>query len=183
MTIPRNLSNLAPGANSTGVLAPTKGGTGSSTTFTLGSVVFAGSSGVYTQANSQLFWDNTNNRLGIGTATPAAKFDLVGDYKEGVVTANTGTAYTISLATGTFQILTLTGNCTFTFPTATAGQSFMMFLKQDATGSRTVTWPAVVKWPSSTAPTITATASKGDKFVFTADGTNWLGSVAGQNYL
>ena len=104
-------------------------------------------------------------------------------YTEETVTANTSTTYTISLADGTLQILTLTGNCTFTFPTATAGQSFMMFLKQDATGSRTVTWPAAVKWPSSTAPTITATASKGDKFVFTADGTNWLGSVAGQNYL
>jgi len=104
-------------------------------------------------------------------------------YTEETVTANTSTAYTVSLANGTFQILTLTGNCTFTFPTATAGQSFMMFLKQDATGSRTVTWPVAVKWPSSTAPTITATASKGDKFVFTADGTNWLGSVAGQNYL
>jgi hypothetical protein len=104
-------------------------------------------------------------------------------YTEETVTANTSTAYTISLTGGSFQILTLTGNCTFTFPTATAGQSFMMFLKQDATGSRTVTWPAAVKWPSSTAPTITATASKGDKFVFTADGTNWLGSVAGQAYL
>jgi len=104
-------------------------------------------------------------------------------YTEETVTANTSTSYTILLTDGTFQILTLTGNCTFTFPTATAGQSFMMFLKQDATGSRTVTWPAAVKWPSSTAPTITATASKGDKFVFTADGTNWLGSVAGQNYL
>lgn len=124
-----------------------------------------------------------NGNVGIGTSSPGVKFDLAGDYKEGVVTANTSTAYTISLASGTLQILTLTGSCTFTFPTATAGQSFMMFLKQDATGSRTVTWPASVKWPSSTAPTITATASKGDKFVFTADGTNWLGSVAGQNYL
>jgi hypothetical protein len=104
-------------------------------------------------------------------------------YTEETITANTGTAYTIAIINGTFQILTLTGNCTFTFPTPTAGQSFMMFLKQDGTGSRTATWPASVKWPSSTAPTITSTASKGDKFVFTADGTNWLGSVAGQNYL
>jgi len=31
MTIPRNLSNLAPGAGSTGVLDPTKGGTGAAT--------------------------------------------------------------------------------------------------------------------------------------------------------
>lgn len=126
---------------------------------------------------------DTSQNVGIGTGSPGAKLDVAGDYKEGVVTANTSTAYTISLASGTIQILTLTGNCTFTFPTATSGKSFTLILKQDATGSRTATWPAAVKWPSSTAPTITATASKADKYVFTADGTNWFGSNAGQNYL
>lgn len=117
----------------------------------------------------------TNKTIQAGTFTDG--------YTEEVTTANTSTAYTIDLTGGTLQILTLTGNCTFTFPTPTAGQSFTMFLKQDATGSRTVTWPASVKWPSSTAPTITSTASKGDKYVFTADGTYWWGSVAGQAYL
>jgi hypothetical protein len=103
-------------------------------------------------------------------------------YTEEVATANTGTAYTIDLAGGSVQILTLTGNCTFTFPTATAGRSFILILKQDGTGSRTATWPAAVKWPAGTAPTITSTASKSDKYIFTADGTNWIGSNAGQNY-
>jgi len=104
-------------------------------------------------------------------------------YTEEVVTANTSTAYTVDLANGSVQILTLTGNCTFTFPTATAGKGFTMLLKQDGTGSRTVTWPSSVKWPASTAPTITSTASKGDKYVFVGDGTYWWGSNAGQNYL
>jgi hypothetical protein len=103
-------------------------------------------------------------------------------YTEEVATANTSTAYTVDLANGSVQILTLTGNCTFTFPTATAGRSFIMILKQDGTGSRTVTWPSAVKWPAGTAPTITSTASKADKYIFTADGTNWIGSNAGQNY-
>lgn len=106
-------------------------------------------------------------------------------YTEEYFTANTGTAYTIDLNNGTVQKLTLTGNCTFTFPTATAGKSFMILLTQDGTGSRTVTWPSVtnrVRWPGSTAPTITATAGRCDKYVFTADGTQWLGSNAGQNY-
>lgn len=120
--------------------------------------------------------------MGIGTASPLAKFDLVGDYREGVVTANTGTAYTINTATGTLQILTLTGNCTFTFPALVAGESFTLLLRQDATGSRTVTWPASVRWPGNTAPTITATASRTDKYIFTCDGTRWYGSNAGQNY-
>jgi hypothetical protein len=116
----------------------------------------------------------TNKTIEAGTFTNG--------YTEEVATANTSTAYTIDLANGTVQILTLTGNCTFTFPTATAGRSFIMLLKQDGTGSRTVTWPSAVKWPSATAPTITATASKLDKYVFTADGTNWYGSDAGKNY-
>jgi hypothetical protein len=131
-------------------------------------------------SGADLVYNGTN--FGVGVASPAAKFDLGGDYKEKVNTANTGTAYTINLSDGTIQILTLTGNCTFTFPTATAGKSFMILLKQDATGSRTVTWPAAVKWPNSTAPTITSTASRLDKYVFTADGTNWYGSNGGQNY-
>lgn len=116
----------------------------------------------------------TNKTIEAGTFTNG--------YTEEVATANTGTTYTIDLANGTVQILTLTGNCTFTFPTATAGRSFILFLKQDGTGSRTATWPAAVKWPGGTAPTITSTASKADKYVFTADGTNWVGSNAGQNY-
>lgn len=53
----------------TGTLPVGNGGTGTSTAFTAGSVVFAGTSGVYTQDNANLFWDDTNNKLGIGTTT------------------------------------------------------------------------------------------------------------------
>jgi hypothetical protein len=116
----------------------------------------------------------TNKTIEAGTFTNG--------YTEETVTANTGTAYTINLANGSVQILTLTGSCTYTFPTPTAGRSFILIQKQDGTGSRAVTWPAVVKWPGGTAPTITSAASKADKFIFTADGSNWLGSNAGQNY-
>jgi hypothetical protein len=117
----------------------------------------------------------TNKTIEAGTFTNG--------YTEEVATANTSTAYTIDLANGTVQILTLTDNCVYTFPTPVAGQSFILIQKQDATGSRTVTWPASVKWPGATAPTLTATAAKADKFIFTAiDDTSWLGSVAGQNY-
>ena len=63
------------------VITPTYGGTGTGTTFTQGSVVFAGASGVYGQKNNKLFWDNTNNRLGIGTATPSVELDLWGSFK------------------------------------------------------------------------------------------------------
>ena len=58
---------------SSGTLATDQGGTGTSTSFTAGSVVFAGASGVYSQNNSNFFWDNTNARLGIGSASPSVK--------------------------------------------------------------------------------------------------------------
>jgi hypothetical protein len=53
-----------------GTLGVANGGTGTGTAFTAGSVVFAGASGVYSQDNANLFWDNSNDRLGIGTAAP-----------------------------------------------------------------------------------------------------------------
>ena len=115
----------------------------------------------------------TNKTIEAGTFTNG--------YTEEVNTANTSTAYTISLADGSFQILTLTGSATITMPTATAGKSFILLLKQDGTGSRTVTW-STVKWSGGTAPTITATASKQDIFSFFADGTNWYGTTVAQNY-
>jgi len=59
-----------------GTLNVANGGTGTNTTFTAGSVVFAGASGVYTQDNANLFWDNSNDRLGIGTATPSVPLDV-----------------------------------------------------------------------------------------------------------
>lgn len=55
----------------------TYGGTGTSTLFTQGSVVFAGTSGVYSQNNSKFFWDNTNIRLGINTASPNTNLTIV----------------------------------------------------------------------------------------------------------
>lgn len=118
--------------------------------------------------------------LASGSTLTAAVF--AGGYTEQTNVADTSTAYTIDLSNGSVQVLTLTGNATLTFPAPVAGKGLTILLKQDATGSRSVSWPASVKWPSITAPTITTTASKLDKFVFISDGTYWYGSTAGQNY-
>jgi hypothetical protein len=54
-----------------GILPVANGGTNKSS-WTAGSVVFAGASGTsLTQDNTNFFWDDANNRLGIGTATPS----------------------------------------------------------------------------------------------------------------
>ncbi len=41
------------------------------TSATAGSILFTGTPGVLSQDNNNLFWNDTNNRLGIGTATPS----------------------------------------------------------------------------------------------------------------
>jgi hypothetical protein len=62
----------------TNPLTPANGGTGTATTFTSGSVVFAGTLGVYNQRNANFFWDNTNYRLGIGTTSPGVSLAVGG---------------------------------------------------------------------------------------------------------
>jgi len=103
----------------------------------------------------------------------------VNNYTEGVVSiGNSSTSQTLSLTSGTVQTVTMTGNCTFTMPTATAGKSFILIAVQDGTGSRTATFTSV-KWAGGTAPTLTTTATTGrDILTFVADGTNWYGTYA-----
>jgi hypothetical protein len=105
----------------------------------------------------------------------------VTNYVETPYSANSSTAITLALTNGTVQIITLTGNATITMPTAVSGKSFIMFLRQDATGSRTVTW-STVNWSGGTAPTITSTASKQDIYSFFSDGTSWYGIAVGTNF-
>jgi hypothetical protein len=85
------LSAAASGANSditslSGLTTPLsvgQGGTGTATAFTAGSVVFGGASGVYSQDNANFFWDDTNNRLGIGTTSPVYKLEARTDAVSG----------------------------------------------------------------------------------------------------
>ena len=113
--------------------------------------------------------------------TPTLNNSTVTNYVESVVAIGTvTTTNTIALTNGTVQTATLTAStaCTFTMPTATAGKSFILLLKQAATtGNGTATFTGV-KWGTAGAPTITATAGKMDILTFVADGTNWYGSAA-----
>ena len=96
--------------------------------------------------------------------------------------ASSGTTETLPApSTATLHDITLTDNCTITLPTAVAGQSFTLLLRQDGDGSRTVTWASAL-WAGGTAPTLTTTASAIDILVFICiDGTNWMGFVSGQD--
>jgi len=161
-----------------GTLAVANGGTGI-TSFGTGVATWLGTP---TSANLiSVVSDETGSGVLVFNNTPSLTNPTVTNYVETPYSANSSTAITLALTNGTVQIITLTGNATITMPTAVSGKSFIMFLKQDATGSRTVTW-STVKWAGGTAPTITSTASRQDIYSFFSDGTNWYGVTVGQNY-
>ncbi len=56
------------------------GGTGAPTFFapTAGSILFAGTGGILQQDNASFFFDDTNNRLGLGTTSPLATLNILG---------------------------------------------------------------------------------------------------------
>lgn len=87
--------------------------------------------------------------------------------------------FDISRATAGTHDLLLTGNPTFTLSGAFTDKATDMriILRQDGTGSRTVTWPGSVSWVKGSAPVLQTAASAVDTIgLLTVDaGTTWLG--------
>ncbi len=82
----------------TGTLPVTNGGTGT-TSFTAGSVVFSNGT-IITQDNANFFWDDSNNRLGIGTSSPSEKLHVLvtsGSVAGRIETTATGTTLLAAL--------------------------------------------------------------------------------------
>jgi hypothetical protein len=93
-----------------------------------------------------------------------------------------GATVTFNMAASNIHTVTLGGNRTLAVSNVSAGQCFIINLKQDGTGSRTVTWFSGISWAGGSAPTLTTTASKTDTlgFICTSVGA-YLGYVVGQN--
>lgn len=82
------------------------------------------------------------------------------------------------------RFITLTANSTINFPHGgRRGGMYTLVVKQDATGSRTLSFTAqnaglgsgTWKWAGGSAPTLTTTASKIDVLTFIYDGTDMIG--------
>ena len=111
------------------------------------------------------------NVAGIVTAGNGVK--VTGNYTENI-TAVSGTA--VDCSTASYFTKTITGATTFTFTNVPTGVAYAFTFEVTLNGSNAITWPASVKWPADTAPTITD--GKTQVFVFLTDdgGTRWRGS-------
>jgi hypothetical protein len=96
-----------------------------------------------------------------------------------VAVGTVGATVTLGL-TGTIQTATLTSNtpCTVTMPAVSNGASFVLYLRQPATGTPTTATFSSVRWGTAGAPVITAVLGRMDILTFFSDGTNWYGQAA-----
>ena len=94
-----------------------------------------------------------------------------------------GGTITFDMNESNTHMTTLGGTRTLAVSNVASGQKFMLRLKQDSTGSRTVNWFSAISWAEGgTAPTLTTTASKADLFGFLCtSGGYYDGFVIGQN--
>lgn len=100
-----------------------------------------------------------------------------------VTTLTDGANIAWDLAANQVARVTLGGNRTLSNPTnKVEGNVYVLVVKQDGTGGRTLSFSSDYKFAGGTAPTITTTASKADVLTFVCEGTNLLG-VASQSFL
>ena len=99
--------------------------------------------------------------------------DVSGSARSSIVTV---AALDINCSVGNFFTKTIAANSTFTFSNAPSARAYSFTLELTHT-SGSVTWPAAVSWPGSTAPTLTT--NKVHLFMFITDdaGTSWRGAA------
>ena len=84
-------------------------------------------------------------------------------------------ATTVDWTNGQKQEISLTSSPTLTFSAPSGVGNFLLRVIQDGVGSRIITWPASVKWPGGSAPTLSTAASSIDIVSFYYNGTNYYG--------
>jgi plastocyanin len=97
-------------------------------------------------------------------------------------TATDGATVTFNLASNNKHQVTIAGNRTLALSNTTNVPVFSINIKQDATGSRTVTWFSWITWAGGSTPTLSTGANKTDSFGFQQVSAGvYIGFVIAQN--
>ena len=140
-------------------------------------------------------WDATNGRLYVKSTAgsmveinPAANAvtDAAQSFTKAqrgsIVTLTDGATVTPDFSLGNNFTLTLGGNRTLANPTnLTAGQSGVILILQDGTGSRTLSFGNYWKFPGGTAPTLTTTASAVDLIAYFVESSSRISAILSAN--
>ena len=79
----------------------------------------------------------------------------------------------VDCSAGNYFTKTITGATTFTFSNVPTSTAYIMTMEVTLNGSNAITWPAAVKWPADTAPTLTDGKTQLFTFVTDDGGTRW----------
>lgn len=109
-----------------------------------------------------------------------AKLDVAQEFTAtqnfNATTLTDGATINWDLSANQVASVTLGGNRTLAAPTNLKdGATYILIIKQDATGSRTLTFNGAYKFPGGTAPTLTTSANAVDIISFVSDGTSLFG--------
>jgi hypothetical protein len=141
---------------------------------------------LYAATGNLIFGTGTNTEQVRITST--GSFDFGKRYTESQTAQTAAASTTIDCSTSNNFVVTMAASVTtLTFinvPASSRVYSMTLILVQDATGGRTVTWPASVKWSNAVVPTLTTTPNKTDVITLVTydGGTSWLGFTAGLNF-
>ncbi len=127
--------------------------------------------------------DNFKQIDSAGTVTNLSDSGIEGvahrfNKQQTIVTGTLTDAASISWDLDDDQVATVTlgGNRTLANPSNMQdGGTYIVIVKQDGTGSRTLGYGSAYKWTVGIAPTLTTTASATDILTFVSDGTNMFG--------
>jgi hypothetical protein len=116
-----------------------------------------------------------NGNVGLGTWIPRARVEVNNSlsYTSIYDNGNSSTGITIDWTRANIQKVTMTGACTFVFTAPGGIAKLTLQLVQDGSGGRTASWPATVKWPGASAPTLTSAAGSVDFISCLYNGTNY----------
>ena len=110
----------------------------------------------------------TGNNTLSGTNTFSGAMSATGNAYMAIDALTDASTIAVDMSVGNNFSVTLGGNRTLGNPTnLTAGQSGVIFIAQDGTGSRTLAYSSYWDFPSQTAPTLTTTANAVDVLVYT----------------
>ena len=121
----------------------------------------------------------TTDLLATGNTTITGSLQVTGQAYGTVVTAADGATITPNFANGNMFSVTIAGNRTLANPTnAQPGQVGSIFVKQDGTGSRTLSFGVNWHFPAASAPTLTTTANAVDRIDYVVYAANAVHAIA-----
>ena len=121
-----------------------------------------------------LTYEDVTNIDSVGIVTARSGVNLTGgNYTTHIVAMG---ANEVDCSAGNYFTKTITGATTFTFANVPSSVVYSFTMEVTCNGSNAITWPAAVKWPADTAPSLTDAKTQLFTFITDDGGTRWRGS-------